>query len=527
MGSSIGVDQFVWLGLANGAGALAYLLAVYAFMRVAAPKVAGLAFVLFTLGGGVGGVVHFAALATGAAATPPVWLQRAVMYELIEGSYLSPALHTARLYYSLSLAFAFASLAMYWRGIETRNGRRLAFSAFLLFWGALINVRFGAFAWGVALIYTLRIDGVALRDRLRYALTLGPSVALAASMTWMLQSRSPVFGANTAALVRETMWLTPLLNAAGPLLALACFAIVPALKLKTRRTATWPLAGYLAVFAGLYLSYQLYYGNFTSGAESKAGIFASDWALIGGLAGLLGALRFPRRRPKPPADSGLDSAPPVWIVIWLLLYSAIAVSAWGQGWFLRLTPQRLMVFIGIPMSMLAAYALFQLRDKRLRSALVLVLVGCGVASIVAGRLFILSPPALGAAAGAFGRLHPEFISREDAALLESLGRGIVLAPWDFSDVIALRPETRVIGGAGSTDLSDQKSVELRPIVDAFFSPAATDSARNGIAQEWCIDFVYCPDVYPVAEETMAALEGAHWLRPVAKEGKGALFAVVR
>lgn len=524
LGSSIGADRFVWLGVVNGVGALAYFLAVYAFMRAAAKKFADFAFVLFTLGGGLGGVAYFCALATGAAAgPPPVWLQRAMMYELIEGSYLSPSLHTARLYYSLSLAFAFASLAMFWRATELRSSRRLALSAFLLFWGSLINVRFGAFAWGVAAIYALCFNGIAPRKRVRCVLALAPSVALAAGITWMMQSRSPFFGANTAALVRETMWPSPFLSAAGLQIVLACRAVFPSLKPRIGGTALWSLAGYLAAFTGLYVVFQLYYGNFASGAESKAGVFVSDWALIGAVLGPIVALQFGRRTAGPSSEH----AAPTWLVVWFLLYTAVALSAWGQGWFLRLTPQRVMVFIGVPMGLLAAHVLAGMRSARVRASLVAVILVCGVSSIAAGRLFILSPPALGAAAGAFGRLHPEFISPGDAALLESLGPGVVLAPWDFSDVIALRPQSRVLGGAGSTDLSDQKSVELRPIVEAFFSPATTDSARNRIAEEWCIDLVYCPDTFPVADETMAALEGAHWLQPVANEGHGIVFAVVR
>ena len=43
---------------------------------------------------------------------------------------------------------------------------------------------------------------------------------------------------------------------------------------------------------------------------------------------------------------------------------ALAVSGFGQGWYMRFTPQRLMIFLGVPLSILAAQALDGLRTTQ-------------------------------------------------------------------------------------------------------------------------------------------------------------------
>jgi len=204
---------------------------------------------------------------------------------------------------------------------------------------------------------------------------------------------------------------------------------------------------------------------------------------------------------------------------------ALAVSGFGQGWTMRFTPQRLMVFLGLPLSILSAQALDHLRSTRPRvvAGAWVALIGCGVVSIGVGALYFQGPLGRAPGEGSFAGLHVERMSRADAGLIERMDSGIVLAPWVFSDVIALRPETRVLGGIGSTDLSDQMSVEIQPRVAAFFSLGMEPGARRSFLEEWCVDYVYCPDTWPLDGAIVEAIRGTPGLEIVGEESRAVVF----
>ena len=252
-----------------------------------------------------------------------------------------------------------------------------------------------------------------------------------------------------------------------------------------------------------------------------AAIAVSDWALLGAAGG--GIYGRSRRQVLASTDESV-----AWVVPWLLVFTAIAVSAWGQGWFLRLTPQRLMLLLGLPLSILSATALQAWGRRRPYHArgYLATMILCGVASAIAGTLFFQGP--LGRAAGKdpFARLHPEIMTPADAELLGHLTSGIVLAPQSFSDAIALRPGMRVLGGIGGTDLSDQMSTEIDPAVARFFS-GDPDIDRRAFLDEWCIDYVYCPDTWPVDAEVVAELRKDRRLETVAEKSRGVVFRVER
>ena len=63
IGRQLQIDEFLMLGLANAMGAALYLCAVYSFFRNVVPNIANRAFVLFAVGGGLGGVAYLASLA--------------------------------------------------------------------------------------------------------------------------------------------------------------------------------------------------------------------------------------------------------------------------------------------------------------------------------------------------------------------------------------------------------------------------------------------------------------------------------
>ena len=521
----LNVNDFIFLGLANGIIGAAYLFVVFLFLRAAAPRQAKLAFLLFTLSGGLGGVLYAMTglLGLHAADGFEAYFWRVAMYELIEGPYLSPLLHMPRLYYTVALTLCLGGLTALIHAMRTHCGRHLGFANLLLFCAAIMHIRLGGFAWALAMIYLLGIGKGDGKERLRAGIYLTLALAGAFGVFFAMSLVNPIFMRNTGVLVRESMWVTAFVSA-----AIFHLALIP--KVVTSRIRRLPLPlfvlscsaiGYLGIYFVLFVGYQTYFGNLLSAGDATAAMAVSDWALLGAFGG--GIYGWSRRRVP---TSHLNSA--AWVVPWLVVFAAIAISAWGQGWFLRLTPQRLMLFLGLPLSILSATALQAWGRRRPYHArgYLAAMIFCGIASAIAGTLFFQGPLGRAAGEGPFARLHPEIMTLADAALLERLTPGIVLAPKVFSDAIALRPGMRVLGGIGGTDLSDQMSTEIDPAVARFFSEDP-DMDREAFLEEWCIDYVYCPDTWPVHPEVLAELRMHNRLKAVAEESRGVLFRVER
>jgi hypothetical protein len=62
------------------------------------------------------------------------------------------------------------------------------------------------------------------------------------------------------------------------------------------------------------------------------------------------------------------------------------------------------------------------------------------------RLYYTLPLAHKPDQSPFPNLHPEIVTHADARLLDQLPQACVLAPQEFSDVLALRVNTQVLGG---------------------------------------------------------------------------------
>lgn len=525
IGAALGIDHLVFLGIANGLGLCLYLIAGYLFLVIAVPASARLAFVVWTLGGGFGGAAYCIARVLGydTEALSQGQFIRVFLYTLVEGPYLSPGHQGARLYYTLSLALSFFSLRALLQAVTMGCRKHVVYAAILLFFGTAVNFRFGCLACVVAwlYLYTDRKADVRFSAFAALAMAAAAGLASAASMVWL--SRSAVFSENTAVLVQESLWPSPFIAAAGVQLIVLAPVVFSALRGMRRYEGIlgWALAGYGAVYSFAFVAHQFYFGNGFAVGEQAAAIAISDWSLVGAaLGGVYGILR---RIPDPSDDEW------TWPTLWLLVFMVGSVSALGHGWLLQFTPQRLMVLLAIPMAMLTAEGVLRmnLKSPKLAWAMMGILVGGGVTSLVVGGLVYQGPYGPTMKPGDHGHLRAQAVGAIDDRLLAQIGEGVVLTPGSFSDIVSIIPGRRVLGGLGSADLSDQMSIVLQPRVDGFFEEGLEKSQREAFLEEWCVDYVYCPHAWAVGEDVLQDIAGLDGVTMVLEEGRGAVFRVLR
>lgn len=489
-GAAVGAKPFIWLGIVNGFGLAAYLAAVYAFLRRTVPSLLDSAFLMFVLAGGLGGIAYVVALLTGATSAPAfdTNFHRLAIYELLEGPGLNPLLYGPRLYYTLSMALAFAALTAWRTAEESRCRRHHAFATFLLLCAAIINARFAGMAWLVAVCFLLTDPGP-WRGRALRALWLFVSVAMGLATTSLAVARHPVFAENSAALVRQGLWLSAFLTAAGARLLLTPFALKPAwLGLPSlARVLASAATGYLIAFVLLYVAFHAWHGTLWPPLDHGALVFAADPALLGALAGGLWGWR---SRSEIVMNTHMLSP----FLLWFGAFLALSVAGVGQGWALQFTPQRFLVFIGVPLSVLAAYGVSVLAQWRplLARTVWVAVIGSGLCSAIGGALFFQGPLGRGAGNGPFAAWHAEIIHPDDAVLLEWLPQETVIAPGWYADVAGIRPGARVLGGFGMADLSDAPSTLVQPLInDLFFGKLSPEDAAE-FFERWCIGYVWAP-----------------------------------
>lgn len=521
-GRLFGLDPFVFLGIANGFFGFIYLITAYHFLRVTVPRVANRAFVLFALGGGLGGIAYAVSWVVGVHQSPEFeqWFWRFLMYDLHEGPQLAPVLHMPRLYYTVSIALAIGAVTAFVQSVRMPCVRHWWFAAFLLFGSTVINVRFGGFGWAICAAYCLAgpesIRPV-VRNLIAPTLALVTGLGVFAAMTAM----SPSMAENSVNLVRETLWPTAFLSAAAFYLVPLAWVLRNRIGLLPARTRGLVAGGtaYLVLIAGFFAGHVIYYGSFWSGGDHAAIVQWSDAALI--LAAPFAIWGWSRRRTGTAESAGID-----WFLVWTLGFLALGFSAFGQGWGARLVPQRVLVLLGLPLSVITVYALDQWRSvrPRLASAYYGAAIACGLVSISVASLFVQYPLGQSPVQSPFAWLHAEHVTPADAKLADHVRRGYVLTPRLAADRIAIRPGARVLGGYGAADLADQPAIPLDEEVAHFFS-GATEAERRAIVARWCIDYVYCPDGLPVPEETLADLRHYDWLEATAQAGGGVVFRV--
>lgn len=507
-------------GLLNGLCLFLYLLAVRAFLWEVSPAHATIAFVLFALSSGPGGVLFILTRLSGVQASPQfdTYFFRFGLYDLMEGPHLNPALYAGRAYYTLSLALCFGGLAAVVRSTRSKSLFLLLLWVPALALGSFINARFGLFSLGVLAIWLSQ--QTTLRDGVRSLVAFALPVALGVIASILLMRTNPVVIGNHQQLGSMAMWFSSFLIASGVPLSLSARPVAATI---SGMHAPWraiaiALTGYLVAYALLYVLYQAYYGNLLNGHDGSVAAAISDWALAGALVGGLLGLRG--------SKGERDPVPHAWVALWLLLYLAVSISGWGQGWFLRFGPQRLEVFLWLPLCLLAAQGVAAFSPP-VRRGMMTVLLVCGASSITVSTLYFQGPLGQNSAAPLYPSQHAEAMLLNDARLIQKLGEGTVLAPAPMSDVIAWRRRNPVVFGVGSFNLTAISEAELRAEVHAFFTSETPGDARARILDDWCVDYVYCPETWPVEVGVVEALLRHPDLTLVASEGAAHLFKVKR
>jgi hypothetical protein len=531
------LDEFIFLGLLNGLGGALYLIMAWRLLRLITPKHAHAAFFLFTLGGGLGGVTYMMTGIFGAHTHPAfdTLFYRLAQYELMEGQHLSPLLLMPRFYYTLPMALGLAALQAL---IETDRNHclgHLTFSGFLFCLCSAVNLRVGPLFCGIGLLYLSTAGGATPARRIGYGLAASATTGLGAGIFFFILNQHPAYQENITGITRMAMELFPFLSTTllfwpAALIGLFCVGKSgPRLLLPV----VCALVGYLMLYSMVYFTFQVYWSNWAQGGSTSAPIAASDYALYGVVVGFfigcyLAFRRGPLRRLHE-VDQDLS-----WIALWLLLFTALAVSAFNhpftgeRGWFLRFAPQRCMIFIGLPLAVLTARGLTWLRPTISRSLYGLILC-CGIISLIVASFAFQGPFGRSPGTGPFAYLNYAHMTAADAALLEELPQGtIAVPPWSpiaFGEVIALRSAMKVLGGPGAMNLGDRPFGPLQEAVNTFFKPETPDNDRRSFAKEWCVDYVYLPDTCPVPEPLLQAFKKAQWLKEIAHEDQGYIFLV--
>lgn len=517
----LGANYFLFYGFANGAGAFFYLLVVYRLLMELVPRQAKAAFLLFGFSGGLGGILYVFTGVLGLHAHPAfeTYFSRFAFYELMEGPHFNPVLYFPRLYYTLSLALCLGALTAIIRASRSGARRMPLPWAVAVILGSFINARFTVFVLGLLLLYLLLEHRLTGRERILLAASYAIPAAMGLAAAHALMRTNPAVVENHLQVGNMAMWLSPFITVAWLHLVISGRPIMQVVNRlpKPARATGFAAVGYLIAYALLYLVYQGYYGNLLTGRDGSVAAHVSDWALLGAAAGVLGLWRT-----KPDADPQQSAD---WMALWLLLYLAVSLSGWCQGWFLRFGPQRLQVFLWLPLCIFTAMGIERLRPRFARVAWAVLLV-CGATSVLVATFAFQSPFGRTNAQGPFASQHAEVMSANDAALMRLIGTGPVLAPAPASDVIARNQGNPVIYGIGSFNLTDQPYLVLRKEVDTFFAAATPDAVRRDIAHRWCVRYIYCPDTWPVSAATRDVLRKTPWLRETATQAQASIFEVM-
>lgn len=529
----LGIDSFLWLGILNGAGLFFYLWAVYRFLRTVWPRQANLAFLIFALGGGLGGILYLITAALGFHDAPwfETFFHRYARYELIEGPFLAPWLLGQRHYYTAPLALGFSALTIWHKHRARLCVKRHLPAVLLLFAATYWNARLGPLFWLVMLCWCLTAADEPLKDRVRLAALYAlPVLAAVALVSWQM-NLNPATKAGTFMLLRRSIWIGSLASATSWQAIVAWPVLRRALsdQPSPARLLAWAAAGYLLCLAVLYAGYQTYWGNWLAGGDTSAAIALSDWALPGAAVGALLALR--SRSAVTPDARVRDSH---WPLMWLLALCAAGVSALGQGRLLVMMPERCMVLMGVPLAVLAAQGLELLRGQRpkLATGLVGAIVACGVCSLAVSSLCFQAPVGHTPGKGAFQWLHTEVMTPNEAALIDLIDSGIVLAPASspplYGDiVVARRPGVRTVFGQGTFAIGDRDMAALAGEVSRFFNPATAGKERAAFLGRYQVDFILCPETTPVASEAIYRIRAMNGVEETAAIGSATLFRVRR
>lgn len=537
VGGWLHIPPFYMMGLANGLGLLFYLYAAYTFLASAVPRLAGRAFVLFCLGGGLGGLLYVLTWPFGVHDHPEFgrYFERYFIYELSEGPRFQPWLMAARIYYTLAFGFGFLALTVLWRGLSKHRVALLPLVALLLALTTLANFRVGPMLWGAAAIIIFCRADWPWKRRIGWAAGSFAGVAVGGGIALAMVSRNPDLIETVARSARLALWFSPFISATffywlvihGPLLRSVNRAP------QWLRYAGWGAVGYITAYATLYVLYQAYYGNVLITGEFQVAVRMTDWALVLGvpagfaLAGWLG----PAKAEDAASDHQEEAAAPPWAALWLLAFFALSFSAWGQGWFLKYTPDRFIIVIGVPLAILGAAAIERGLPccPRLFRGIQAAIITCGMLSILTTWLVSYGPLGYHTLQQHYSWTRNAFMNEADGQALDHLDEeGVVLAPSLgaplMGDIAVLRGNATV-HGVGSIDYTRHVANNIRAQVAEFFDPLTPDALRKEMAKRWCARYVYCPDTDPVDPATVAQLRASTWLEEIASYSNAVVFEV--
>ncbi|MCF6287366.1 MAG: hypothetical protein L3K26_19625, partial [Candidatus Hydrogenedentes bacterium] len=390
--------------------------------------------------------------------------------------------------------------------------------------------------------------------RIGWAAGLLCGVAAGGVIAVGMVSRNPELLETVNRSARLALWFSPIISA-----TFFYWLLIPGTLLRTvnraphwLRYAGWGAVGYIAAFGALYGLYQAYYGNFLRTGEFPVAVRMTDYALLLGVplgfavawwnGDALGA-QASRLLPCNEAAQKTSHAAravqasrlrshtaPPWSALWLLAFFALSFSAWGQGWFLKYTPDRFIIAIGVPLAILGAAAIEGglLRRPRLFRGMQGVIIACGILSMAVTWLVSYGPLGYHSLQHHYSWTRNAFMNQADTDTLAHLEDGVVLAPSLgaplMGDLAVLRGNATIFG-IGSVDYTRHIANDVRAQVADFYSPDANDEIRRELVERWCVRYVYCPDTDPVDPATVAQLRACGWLKEVEENGSAVLFEV--
>ena len=535
--NALGINTFVALAIGNGACCAFLLWSVFRFLRHVHPKTASLAFLIFSVGGGIAGVAFLLSLLNGWVDHPQfdAFFLRTARYELFEGAFLSPLAMVQRLYYTLPIGLGFFLFPGFMKACQRTSARAHRVPATLFFLLVLFQARIGPLFLLGMISWLACAGAVPWRRKFFIIGGYGFVAALALSIAVTLGNLNPVNSFNVSHFLRFSLLFGSFLSVAG----LKIVAALPAFWMALRRLrgvlglVAWTLAGYIITHGAGWAAYQIYYGNLLGRGEWAVLSRLWPWTLLGlplGLAvGLLHAKFPPPSAPATREDSALQRR---WVLLWFLALCAASLPHPPSGPYLGATPERLLVMMGVPLAMLAASGLHLWRAyvPVLANALTLIILVCGAASMAVSMLFFQGPVGVEDEESPFHEMHWESIPRNEAEIIALIEEGVVLAPAIstpvYTDIIVkMRPGTSTLFGQGALGHSDQNMEIMSNDVVRWFRPDGLDAYRRDFVDAWCVNYIFCPATNPINAETLAQLKNTPWLEKVAESEGAVLFHV--
>jgi hypothetical protein len=478
MADCLGISHFSFLGIANGCALTFYLLMCWRFLRRAVPELAAPAFALFALTSGPGGILWMLAQAAGWHTQPAfeTWFFRWIVYDLTEGPYFHPLLIGPRAYYTLSLGVLLGALS----AAPFERERQALFWLPMVTLAAFLYARAGAVSVLLAVLMFSSQGSAGWRSLAGFALAAMPGIAASGA----LMQTNPAVIENHRHLANHAMWISPALIA----LSLHLPLIIPALCRAMRAMPAWQrhaaaaAAGYIAAYILLYVARGIYLGTLAHGRDGAVAAAVSDPALAGAVVGALWSLK--RGAPTQAAPVAM----PAWIALWVLCCFAIAISGFGQGRFLQFGPQRVQLFLWLPLCVLAAASLTQWRG-RIRRAAWGILLTAGFSSLAVALVVFQAGAGRNDARGPFPYLFAQWITPAEAEALQRCGGSTILAPAPLADAAVVLHGAHTPFGIGSFNLAKTPMAARQREVAAFLDPATPSDNRRAMAVQWGLDYV--------------------------------------